>query len=258
MSQGKANLPNVWLVGDVDHSDFAEAIELVRETASVGPGLPEVIVLAQSRPGSVGLREIMNLRRSAPLAGFVALLGSWCEGETRTGRPAASIERKFWYEFPQWWRRQLEIRGSGRCPEWVNSVDGRSFARTRLLADQRVAIAADAWDTAAAIADVVADAGGEAVWTARGDVPIEDCTVGIWDGGQLNEQEAEGLAAFCGELHRQHASVIALLDFPRRDRQEAARAAGAEIVLGKPYVNADLVEAIRQATATPQRVTEAA
>jgi len=258
MVHGLAQKPNVWLVGDVEHVDFTEAVALVRATANVGSGLPEVVLVAQSRPGVVGRQEWMRLRRNAPLAGFVSLVGSWCEGETRTGQPAAGIERKLWYEFPLWWRRQLDVRSSGRCPEWVNSADGRSVARTGSLAGQRVAIAADAWDTAAAISDVVVDAGGKAIWTARGDVSVEDCTVGIWDGAQLSEREAAQLTMFCGELKRQHAAVIALLDFPRRDRHEAARATGAETVLGKPYANADLVEAIRLSRVAPPQATEAA
>lgn len=110
--------PSVWLVGDVEHPDFAEAAALVRATAIVGPGLPELIVLAQSRPGVIRLREIERLRRSAPLSGEVSLLGSWCEGETRTGKPAAGVRRLYWYEFPSWWRRQLVLHATGRCPDW--------------------------------------------------------------------------------------------------------------------------------------------
>jgi hypothetical protein len=119
MAQGLPQKPNVWLVGEAEHADFAEAVALLRATANVGPGLPEVVVVAQGRPGVVRRQEWMRLRRNAPLAGFVSLVGSWCEGETRTGRPMAGVERLYWYEFPVWWRRQLALRAADRCPEWA-------------------------------------------------------------------------------------------------------------------------------------------
>ena len=80
--------PSVWLVGEIEHPDFAETVALVRDAASVGSLPPELIVMAQSRPGVFSAQWIERLRRSAPLAGVVALLGTWCEGETRSGRPA--------------------------------------------------------------------------------------------------------------------------------------------------------------------------
>ena len=48
---------------------------------------PELIVIAQSYPGEFTAAQVDRLRRHAPLARVVALLGSWCEGELRTGRP---------------------------------------------------------------------------------------------------------------------------------------------------------------------------
>src|SRR5690606_35676725 len=48
---------------------------------------PAVILVLQERPGSVADRQIAMLRRKAPLARIGVLLGSWSEGETRTGQP---------------------------------------------------------------------------------------------------------------------------------------------------------------------------
>jgi hypothetical protein len=117
-------MPNVWLIGDVEHADFAEAVALLRATADMGTGLPELIVVAQSRPGAVGPGVFERLRRSAPMAGIVSLVGSWCEGEMRTGRPAVGVPRLYWYEFASWWRRQVALRTAGRCPEWARGDFG--------------------------------------------------------------------------------------------------------------------------------------
>jgi hypothetical protein len=258
MPQGLVQRPNVWLVGDVEHVDFAEAVELIRATASLGPGLPEVVVVAQSRPGAVGRQEWMRLRRIAPLAGFVSLLGSWCEGETRTGRPAAGVERLYWYEFPIWWRRQLALRAAGCCPEWARRDEDRMLRTGHVLLNQRVAIAAERWDTAAAIGDAVGEAGAKAVWVSGECAPPDGVTAGIWDGGQLGDSELTRLTAFCSQLAGRNAPAIALLDFPRRDRCEAAQRAGAAVVLGKPWPNADLVTTLRQAISPAINTVEAA
>jgi hypothetical protein len=253
--------PNVWLVGDADHADFAEAVTLLRATASVGPGLPELIVVAQSRPGTMRLREFERLRRSVPLAGVVSLCGSWCEGETRTGRPAAGVRRLYWYEFPSWWRRQIALRAAGQCPDWARvEGDFRLQIAECGLMNKRIAVETSCWDTAAAIRDVLHSAGAETVWSwpERGTVNVEGVAAGIWEGGQLSDSEAKRLAAFCGRMAGVDAPVLALLDFPRRERCDVARAAGAVGVLGKPWGSGDLLGALGNAVAARRGLASAA
>jgi hypothetical protein len=250
--------PNVWLVGDLEHPDFAEAVALVRATAKVGVALPEVAVLAQSRPSVIGLSDVERLRRSVPLAGMALLVGSWCEGETRTGRPAAGVQRLYWYEFPSWWRRQMVLRAAGRCPEWARGAtseergarhgESSTGDREQGLIGGTIAIETFRFDTAAAIGDVLKSVGSETIWLRPGleHGEIRGVAAGIWEGGQLNAAEAERLAAFCTRLAELRAPVVALLDFPRRDRCEVARQMGAAAVLGKPWLNADLIATLRQ------------
>src|SRR5690349_7541486 len=105
----RSSNPAVQIIGDVDHADFREAIALLRAQSRVvasADALPELIVVAQSRPDSITSAQVEPFRRWAPLAGVVTLLGSWCEGETRTGRPLPGVERIYWYQFPAWWQRQ--------------------------------------------------------------------------------------------------------------------------------------------------------
>src|SRR4051794_29294137 len=77
--------PVVQLVGEIDHPDFREAIEFLGSESRLSTSLetcPEVIIVVQSRPDVFDGEYINQLQRAAPLAGTVALLGSWCEGET--------------------------------------------------------------------------------------------------------------------------------------------------------------------------------
>jgi len=247
--------PSVWLVGEAEHPDFAEVVALLRETADIGPQPPELIVVAQSRPGVFAARDIDGLRRSAPLAGVVALLGSWCEGESRSGRPAAGVSRLYWYEFPNWWRRQLALRAAGRRPEWARPAASEEQGadplrgcpgREQGVIGGTIAIDTVCFDTAMALADVLQSAGADAIWVRPGrEADLSGVTFGIWEGGQLGDAEAERLAAFCTKLTTNSAPVVALLDFPRRDRCKVARQAGAAAVMGKPWLNVDLVDMIR-------------
>jgi hypothetical protein len=191
-----------------------------------------------------------------------ALLGSWCEGETRTGRPLPGIHRLYWYEFPAWWRRQLQLRAANHCPDWARPatqltrqcVPGHPRSRSGLIVLRTLRR-----DNADALADALGDAGHSTAWHQHGRVRphTRGALAGIWDGGQLNDAEVADLELFCTQMSRDGAPVVVLLDFPRRDRVDRAYAAGAAAVLGKPYLNSDLLQVIEGKTAR-SRLLEAA
>jgi hypothetical protein len=256
-----ASPPRVRLVGQFDHPDFEDAARLLRAGAQIVTSPndpPELIVVAQTRPGVISDRTIQALRRDAPLAGLVALLGTWCEGETRTGRPWPGVERLYWYEFPAWWRQQHALRAAGRCPDWAHWGDcglriadcGLTGSAIRNQTRGLIVLSATVGDTAAALADALTPAGYATLWQPPGrPAPVvRGAVAAIWDGGQLSEREEYGLATFCKESTRDAAPVIALLDFPRRDRCNRARELGAATILGKPWLNLDLLATIEELT----------
>src|SRR3954470_20589101 len=80
--EARPEAPIVQLLGDVDHSDFRHALGLLRNDSHLIAHLeerPELILVAQSRPDAISSYDLNQLRRAAPLAGIIALLGSWCE-----------------------------------------------------------------------------------------------------------------------------------------------------------------------------------
>ncbi|MEX2309783.1 MAG: hypothetical protein WD738_19575 [Pirellulales bacterium] len=271
--------PLVRLVGQFDHPDLEDAVELLRAGAQIiaSPDVPpELIVVAQSRPGEISDQTIKSLRRCAPLSGLVALLGTWCEGETRNGRPWPGVERLYWYEFPAWWRRQLALRAAGHCPDWARAHGFAQASRVvpdpgrgrglpgsppiRNSARGLIVLSAAVRETAAALADILQQAGYASVWQspARPAPIVRGAAAGIWEGGQLSEREADHLAAFCRALAPDAAPVIALLDFPRHDRCKLARDLGAAAILGKPWLNSDLIRTmIRTVVANSTRVRAA-
>jgi hypothetical protein len=258
----------VQLTGKCDHPDFADAINMLRASAALVLDSPELIVVAQSRPGEIGSREIERLRRRSPLAGVVALLGSWCEGETRTGRPWPGLERVYWYEFPAWWRRQMALVQSGRCPDWARAVSGdmrcteyrvlstEYGVRSRPLSHNGlVVIHVARRDTAEAFSDVLQRAGFSTVWQkpGQGRPVVRGAAAGIWVGGQLSEAEANELRTFCRQMEHEAAPVVAMFDFPRRDCVDAAVKLGATTVLGMPCCNSALIKTLDRQIVTSRR-----
>ena len=236
----------VQLIGEVHHPDFRDALSLIRADARIVDGIqPEVIVIAQSRPDVIGRRDVERIRQRVPLAGLVGLMGTWCEGETRTGRPWHGVTRLYWYEFPAWWRRQRLLRAAGRCPDWARPSDSLSVGASESLPRLHgvVELCVPRRETANAMADVLQSAGYATVWhrAGEGGPVVRGVVAGIWDGGQLEDREADDLKAFCRRLQRQRARAIALLDFPRRDRADRALELGAAAVMGKPWLNENLL-----------------
>ena len=95
--------------------------------------VPELIIRGpKPARAMIGRHRVDAIAAHAPLAGIVALLGSWCEGETRASRPSHDVQRLYWYEFAPWWRRQLALRAAGHCPDWArpDAVGGHSQSAT--------------------------------------------------------------------------------------------------------------------------------
>jgi len=264
--------PTVQIVGAMEHADFREMDALLRADARQLSCPPELIVIAQVRPGAIDAGLVQQLRQAAPLAGIVVVAGSWCEGELRTGRPIVGVTRLYCYEFPAWWRQQMLRRDAGLCPLWFPSVESGSQAprdRSLRVVDDHsgvIALAASNWETAEALADVFHEAGFATVWepAGRAKAVMHNVAAGVWNGGQLDEREEFELSKFCLRMSARGAPVITLLDFPRRDCVERALAGGSAAVLGTPWVNANLLSTVddarggRRFVAAERRVARAA
>ena len=277
--------PTLVAVGPWDHAEFAalraeldpqrhwttvatlaDLIAAVADDASKNgaatspfvPLPPELVLLAQARPGVDAPSQLERLRAIAPLTRVVVVAGSWCEGELRTGRPAAGVVRLYWYEFASWWRAAVAEWDANQTPAWSEPFDDiRAGQETIVVAlrerDDVVpaeggVIVVDAVDFAVfeTLATALAPFGRRCEWQPRHRPELTAVTTivaAIWDGGQLSDGELAELRGFAARVHATNAAapVIVLLDFPRVEHLQAARDAGAAAVLGKPYQVAHLV-----------------
>ena len=222
--------------------------ESAGELLSSGEILPEWILIAQPLQGTYEQDEIEQLRRAAPLAQIVIVAGTWCEGELRTGKPLIGVERLYWYEFASWWKSQQPGR-----PSQSPYLDGLFSPRPGVnniepSSAMSVAIHASTLASFEAIAAALASDGLECIWLREdAEVPANISTA-IWDGAQLDPQEFSRLQTFAAAVQKLHASLIVLLDFPRKEHFSQLHALGCQKILGKPYIIGELKAACGLAT----------
>ena len=252
---------SILLVGSTDRSEFRQAraaldglgrvvaaadAESALSALAGGRLAPDVIVVAQSYPGQFSPEAIDRLRRLAPLARVLGLLGSWCEGETRTGQPWPGVIRIYWHQWLPRVDQQLARLRGGTCSTWCLPITASEEERFLLLADQPltrreglIAVATPDFEMQDWLQAACARRGYSTVWLLpHRPVRIESATAAIFDGNECRGEELEllgGLAAAVGP-----APIVALLDFPRVDDRNRALAAGAQAVLSKPLLIDDL------------------
>ena len=272
-------MPNlsILLLGDTDRTEFREAEACLQRCGSVhhfsstatastalaeGQLVADAIVLAQAFPGQFSHQAVDRLRRLAPLARVLGLMGSWCEGEMRTGSPWPGAVRTYWHQWPARCERELQRLAQGHGSSWALPVTATE--EERLLADTTVA-----WprrqglivihSRCAEVHDWLSAAcrsrGYSTVWQRPPDLTrIEGAAAALFDGSDLSGEEADRLRRLTAALRP--APVIALLNFPRIEDCNHAIAAGATVVLSKPLAVDDLFWELESRVQSPESRVE--
>lgn len=260
---------NILLIGDAERAEFRGAAESLAAAGTVaragGPDagaeriarqelLPDLIVVTASYPGEFAAEAIERLRRAVPLARIVALLGSWCEGEMRSGHPWPGVVRIYAHQWLPRFARELAQQAQGRGG-W--SLPVTTTDEERLLATAasgrlaRPGLAA-VHTAQPAMADFLMAAcrgrGYAAVWLepAR-PACVEGVVAVLFDATELGTVEEAALRRLAQPPAAAATTpIIALLDFPRMADRQRAVAAGATAVLAKPFLIDDLWEAMEE------------
>ncbi len=230
---------------------WAEVVE-VGDIVAAQAALVEVeqcfdwIVLATSYPGQYSEQQIDGLRCIAPLSRIVALLGSWCEGETRSGRPTPGVIRVYWHQWEQRLAWEASRWASGGRSTWALPVTAGEEERVLALAEDRMAprsgpitICSDEFACAEWLSAVCRKAGYTPQQVRPWDtLDPAGVAAGIFDVGE-HEERFDHLRRFVSALRP--APVVALIGFPRVEDRERAVAAGAASLLSKPLWIEDLL-----------------
>ncbi len=258
--------PSVLLIGDAEHHELRPAkrwlqshvrLQLADSVAQVLALAPpyvadwQTIVLAQTRPGQFSLRDVERLSHIVPLAHFVALLGSHCEGETRSGQPWPGVVRVYWH---QWLVRcEAELVSRIEPTSWQLPRTSSEVERTQCLL-QRAAARHDGllaiYTRKAVLFDALAAAcrrvGYTSVWCVREQRRIvEGAVAAIWDAETADEASVQQLARITRHLGT--TPVVAVMGFPRFDQVQRLLSSGVASVVSLPLQLPDLWTALRQA-----------
>ena len=250
------------LVGGDDRTEFQRAIAAIEQLGHVtrfpDPESAEarlagdlaaasLIVIAQSYPGQFSAAAIDRLRRAAPLARLVGLLGSWCEGEMRTGKPWPGVIRLYWHQWSVRSGQELQQLIAGHGSTWglpITATDEeRLLAAAELPLPKRhglIAIHSRERSMADWLADACGACGYATVWL-RPSHParVQGATAIIYDGSGCEDEEIDEISRLAAELTP--VALLAILHFPRIEHHERALAAGAAAVFAKPISVDDLV-----------------
>jgi CheY-like chemotaxis protein len=271
----KTNPPNILITGDLEDLEVrshltdtfghARAIawnELMARINAIAAApdqelaAVDLIVIVQIRRGEYLQAQVDTISVALPLAAIVVTYGPWCEGETRSGHPLSNVTRvaisgwplafeRFLSEFQkhgtsQWhqppvvsdlqrildppWPSLDESPGDSGCKMTVAlySVDRVSMESLSFL------IKSAGWDTSGQ---------DETTGSKTVDVIVVDCYFSI-------DEAITAASRWNGAI-----PVVAILGFARQsDRDRLLAVSPESIVIGKPFSNDDLRQAILQVT----------
>ncbi len=251
----------ILVTGDYWHRDFRqlltgfEAVTLVQinKISTQPPDGFQLVVVAQSRRDQFTNEMLELVQQQFANIPVVALLGSWCEGESRSGSPWPGVLRIYWH---QW---------QGRFASFIEQVSQHGVSswhlpRTASTADRILAVSEPKLNRTVSCVGISAwtrpqfeslrDAFQQWGWNSRW---IERCT---WDAASaqiLNPivVDADSLASDLElrldwlETEFPASRFVLLLNFPRVDDREQLSTRGISQVISKPYELNDLKAAIQ-------------
>jgi hypothetical protein len=248
----------ILLVGQPDSPELAPAVAWLRLHArceEVGTSRevdPDAIIFCLARPGQIVRAKVEDLHQTYPLSQLFSLIGPWCEGEVRTGKPAPGVTRIYWH---QWHVRlpqeliRLSQSTAARLPRSATEVDVQLCrpAPNRATRPALIGVVSRRQTDFEAIA-VAIDAGGHhAVWISPDDaLPVLKLDALVIDG------EQPAASARFGRL-----PTILLAGFPRPEDIEPRGAKPWVEIMAKPYQIPDLLTRLSEllalsAAAVPQ------
>jgi CheY-like chemotaxis protein len=224
--------------------DTAQDLATARQLLAGADHVAELIVLWQDRPGQFIAEELEALRCAAPLARMWRVIGPWCEGESRSGRPPAGCLSVPWHEWPARLQRELQAMLDGCAPEWrlpvTASVEERTLAFAERAPDRgagAVAIASRQASTAVALADLLRSAGYEPLLAASRASSAQRCDAAraiLWD--TCAEAMCNGEKVAAVRAIAPGAALLALATFPRPADVARATELGVKCIVAKPFL----------------------
>lgn len=262
----------ILLTGDFWHSDFQSIIANLHVPVTLVPfdkinslsdSSYDLVVIAQSHRDQFPVTDIERIQNEFSGTPIIALLGSWCEGEVRSGTPWPGVTRVYWHQ----WQGRYEtfvnqLGDSNRIPGWHAPLT--SSVGDRILAEN----AAPSPEESEGIVGSI----GISAWTHLQHEMLADAFNHFgWSSHWIERETMDGdlsrrMAAICveadswsPELNQRiqwlkkevtAAPMILILNYPRKNELDEILQAGILEVVSKPFELNDLKTAVRRAVAS--------
>ena len=261
---------NILVTGDYWHRDFkpflagVDRVTLtpVNRISSIAADQQfDLIVLAQSQPDQIAQTTVEQLQTRYPLTPIVAVLGSWCEGELRTGKPWPGVLRIYWH---QWQGRfdtfmsQMDSAGISTWHAPRTSTTADRFLRLEqphpVLKSHIRCVGVSTWTISQfeMLRDAIEHFGWTSCWIERA---LETATTSTPESSQAYEAiliEAESLSTELNQriqwLQSQFptAKLVVVANFPRENLVQRMNSIGVSAVVSKPFELQDLRSALER------------
>lgn len=250
----------VWQLGRVDRAEFKETVQLLRDSARVLSWeswtklpqqttlqqTPDLIVLLQSFAGEFASTRLAAVQRAFPLAQVICVLGSYSEGETRSGHPLPRAHRVFWYNAAARLQSGFAACYAGRRPWWslpdTMNDEERWLARLAeppIQLSGPIAVFAAVPSLAEPTMDLLRQAGGEPQFVGPHEqLPSGPFSCAVWDASPASRFSPLPLEAAVQSVAP--APLLAMFTFPRTQDVAFAQTAGAVRTLPK-LLGADIL-----------------
>jgi hypothetical protein len=277
---------SILMIGDLDRPEFQGVREYLEPLGQVryfidaeaatnilaaGEFVADLTVIAQSYPGEFPQQAIDRLRAASPLSRMVALLGSWCEGEMRSGQPWPTVIRLYWHQGLERIGREIRRLARGDCPSWglplTTTEEERLLAsipqcRTGFQPDSSrtdfqpvgtdwksvlpkglIGISARRFESFDWLSAACRFRGYATLWLRGPHYPlVEGLSAIIMDGTDFHGAEWETFEQIAARYP--NARLIALMDFPHIEDRSRLLQTGAAAVFSKPFSVEELYEGL--------------
>lgn len=246
--------PSLLLTGQFWHTGFADLVNRLTvpttlmkleqfSTLRERPGKFDLALVCKERRGSVSQTAIDRIRQLLPETPIVALLGSWCEGEERTGQPLRDVTSVYWHQWHGSYDQLAALAGVGSIPGHQILSGTPAGGPPPVLA-----ISAHTREQFEMLAEAVQALGGAAVWLEQASWQADSLerVTGILVDNDGISAELSGRIELVRTLCPDRP-VICILGFPRKQEVLRLRAEwGIQHVLSKPFDLGHLYHAVRE------------
>jgi hypothetical protein len=265
---------SILLIGDLDRPEFQGVGEFLESAGQVqrflraetaadhlasGEIVADLTVIVQSYPGEFSQQAIDRLRAASPVCRMIALLGSWCEGEMRSGQPWPTVIRLYWHQGLGRIEREIRQLTQGDCPNWglplTVTEEERLLAATpsrtgfqpvgtdwkSVLQNGLIGIAARRHESFDWLSAACRQQGYATLWLREPHYPlVEGFSAILIEGTDFQAAELDALRQIAERYPQTRR--IAIMDFPRIEDRRRLLQAGAAAVFSKPVNVEDLFE----------------